>query len=192
MGMKNRFSDLTGRRFGRFTAQWPSGRSGSRTRWLCLCDCGEIRSAIPTDHLTKGNSRSCGCLQREHARRIGSAKKLPNNQAAFNVMFTRYKVFAERRNLSFSLSKELFFSLVKSHCYYCGTSPKRMRQNSTQFCVCNGVDRKDNSIGYEEGNVVPCCKTCNFMKMQLSHDDFIKACYAVAVRMRDILEIIHS
>jgi hypothetical protein len=37
----------------------------------------------------------------------------------------------------------------------------------------NGIDRVDSSMGYVAGNVVPCCSTCNRMKLDHSYDDFI-------------------
>ena len=40
--------------------RWPS------TRWFCRCDCGKEITA-DTDKLRSGNTKSCGCLQREKA-----------------------------------------------------------------------------------------------------------------------------
>ena len=37
----------------------------------------------------------------------------------------------------------------------------------------NGVDRIDNSRGYEEGNVVPCCRQCNWSKRDLTTEQFL-------------------
>jgi hypothetical protein len=37
----------------------------------------------------------------------------------------------------------------------------------------NGIDRKDNAAGYVEGNVVPCCKTCNYVKKSMLYGDFM-------------------
>lgn len=35
--------------------------------WTCLCDCGATLD-VPRQHLKSGNTRSCGCLQREEAK----------------------------------------------------------------------------------------------------------------------------
>lgn len=58
--------DLTGRRFGRLTVleyagprQW--GRTGSVAGWRCRCDCGNI-VILPGPSITRGNTKSCGCL----------------------------------------------------------------------------------------------------------------------------------
>ena len=37
----------------------------------------------------------------------------------------------------------------------------------------NGIDRKDNNIGYIIENCVSCCGICNRMKMDMSYDDFL-------------------
>ena len=43
-------------------------RSGSnknrRARWLCLCDCGS-KKVLRGNSLISGNSKSCGCIQKE-------------------------------------------------------------------------------------------------------------------------------
>lgn len=64
----NYISDLTGQRFGRWTVIKLAGKGpNSRERtWLCRCDCG-TEKIIPQSRLKSGNSRSCGCLQREMA-----------------------------------------------------------------------------------------------------------------------------
>lgn len=58
--------DLTGKRFGRLTALKYTGKNepsnGSRF-WLCRCDCGNLHT-VNSNHLSMGNTRSCGCLKR--------------------------------------------------------------------------------------------------------------------------------
>lgn len=38
--------------------------------WECLCSCGN-KIILDTNSLMSGNTRSCGCLQKEHSREIG-------------------------------------------------------------------------------------------------------------------------
>lgn len=57
--------DLTGQTFGRLTVlrRIENDKHG-KTRWLCRCECGD--EAVRSAHLMrKGESLSCGCLQRE-------------------------------------------------------------------------------------------------------------------------------
>jgi hypothetical protein len=51
--------------------------------------------------------------------------------------------------------------------------------NAHAAFIYNGIDRVDNSIGYEMGNVVTCCVVCNLMKRCHSHSDFISHCRAI-------------
>jgi len=56
--------DLVGSRFGRLVVLEPAPSREGRRFWLCACDCGG-RLVVPTGRLTKGETKSCGCLQRE-------------------------------------------------------------------------------------------------------------------------------
>lgn len=57
--------DLTGQRFGRLVVVRYAGRSrGKKNLWLCKCDCGNEK-VVEVDKLHSGNTKSCGCLQRE-------------------------------------------------------------------------------------------------------------------------------
>lgn len=67
--------DLTGQRFERLTVIERRGRRGSRALWLCVCDCGN-EITIDSNSLRTGNTRSCGCIRKEHSKRIGSANKM--------------------------------------------------------------------------------------------------------------------
>ena len=62
--------DLTDQRFGRLVVAKFAGRHGRRRFWSCHCDCG-ARVEIRGDQLTRGITKSCGCLQRETAAAIG-------------------------------------------------------------------------------------------------------------------------
>ena len=52
--------DLTGQRFGRLTVLAPAENIGSRTAWLCRCDCGN-EVVKKTVHLRSGHVVTCGC-----------------------------------------------------------------------------------------------------------------------------------
>jgi len=67
--MSMRFRDHTNQRFGRLVGQWPAGRQGRHIIWLCLCDCGTL-TLIRSGSLQTGHTRSCGCAQRDSARKL--------------------------------------------------------------------------------------------------------------------------
>lgn len=55
-----KYIDLTGQRFGKWTAIADDGRKSGQTMWLCVCECGKRRS-VSAGSLRSGISKSCGC-----------------------------------------------------------------------------------------------------------------------------------
>ena len=53
--------DLTGQRYGKLTVVAPAPNVGSRTAWLCRCDCGR-ETVVLTHRLRCGHTKSCGCV----------------------------------------------------------------------------------------------------------------------------------
>ena len=62
--MKKIRNDLTGKIFGRLKVVKVDEKSGRKTRWICICECGNTKS-IRSDCLLGGQVRSCGCLKKE-------------------------------------------------------------------------------------------------------------------------------
>jgi len=65
-----RLEDKTGKRFGRLLVLGVAGKIGKNTKWHCICDCGN-RSTPYGGALNAGESRSCGCLQKESIKKHG-------------------------------------------------------------------------------------------------------------------------
>ena len=60
MEQRNAPADLTGQRFGKLVVSASDGAQGGKRRWVCRCDCGNLKS-VRGDHLRTGATRSCGC-----------------------------------------------------------------------------------------------------------------------------------
>ena len=56
----NNIKDLTGKQFGK----WKVIEYAENSKWLCRCDCGNIKE-ISGSILKRGESKSCGCLKQE-------------------------------------------------------------------------------------------------------------------------------
>ncbi len=65
--LQQRAVNISGVKYGRLLAVKPLGerRHGSVV-WECVCDCGKIVKAS-YNSLVSGNTKSCGCLKKEHA-----------------------------------------------------------------------------------------------------------------------------
>lgn len=61
MGHSTKKLDLAGQRYGKLTVLRPAENVGSRTAWVCRCDCGR-ETVVRTSRLRDGHTSSCGCL----------------------------------------------------------------------------------------------------------------------------------
>lgn len=59
-----RYKDLTGQKFGRLTALYPTFmKDGSHMYWMCKCDCGNPKlKEVSSSDLQRGSVQSCGCI----------------------------------------------------------------------------------------------------------------------------------
>ena len=75
------------------------------------------------------------------------------------AQYLRYQERAKEKNSQFALSFEDFRETINLPCIYCGFNEGIV-----------GIDRIDSSVGYLIDNIVPCCKVCNYMKLDHSID----------------------
>ena len=177
--LNNHVKDEVGKKYGRLTviARAASLNGRERAHWLCKCECGNEK-VIGGHDLRRGRVKSCGCLLKEQP-----SSTLPNGEAAFRRMYYQYKKSAERRELDFPLSKHEFRRFTKQPCHYCGQKPQGIWKSvhNTGDYICNGIDRKNNDIGYVIDNCVPCCTQCNYFKTDMEYDKFVEYLDRVAV-----------
>lgn len=93
-----------------------------------------------------------------------------------NRTFNNYRYKCRKKNLFWDLSSEQFYTLTQKPCVYCGIAPS----NGRLPFIYNGLDRKDNNLGYTPDNVAPCCARCNGIKGDiLSYEDMKIAMRAI-------------
>jgi hypothetical protein len=79
--------------------------------------------------------------------------------------FISYRRSAIERGYGFDLDPVLFWGLLNSPCHYCRGTHERG--------AVIGIDRRDNNVGYTEGNVVSACGVCNNAKSVMSEAAFV-------------------
>jgi hypothetical protein len=160
-------TDLTGRDFGKLSVLGPTEkRDHGYVVWDVQCACGSPSFPCSTVALTsrKSPKRSCGCL---------STRKSAGESARNRVQHD-YRNNAKKRGVSWDLTDEQFNQLTQADCHYCGRPPASVcsGRGYNGSYTYNGIDRKDNTIGYVEWNVVSCCRVCNWAKGKMSYADF--------------------
>lgn len=158
--------DLTGQRFGRLIAT--SYVKGSR--WTCQCDCGNVVT-VRAWKLLSGNTVSCKCYRNTL---LAKERTLGKGYAAFREVMRQYTRTANKKKLSFELSESDCYSMMQNKCFYCNSEPFATKHHMDCFgdFIYNGIDRIDSSKGYIKGNVVTCCKRCNYAKNDMSLNEF--------------------
>jgi len=117
----------------------------------------KVRRTEKADHITEvfnewysKNSKSC----------IERAKKWKQGHPIMK-QYHRYYERAKHKNWDFEFTREEFEAFIQEPCVYCG------------FPNPLGIDRIDSSVGYTKKNSVPCCKVCNYMKLNHPVEEFL-------------------
>lgn len=100
--------------------------------------------------------------------------KVSASQKKSAAKFSRnYKRSLVKRKISWNLTENQVFDLIFNNCEYCGIEPKVPTNYLTNKIIINGIDRVDNTRGYEADNVVTCCSMCNFSKHTMTRQEFL-------------------
>jgi hypothetical protein len=165
-----------GDKFGRWEIL-DSGEFRTRDRVNCRCECGTICTR-EIKGIISGQTKSCGCFRDEvTSKRFKGVPLILDRDYAFHLdVFLQYKNGAKTRNLEFLLTIDDIQDIIYLPCHYCGAvnSIKYLDKVSGKIYYRNGIDRINNFRGYTLDNVVPCCASCNRMKMDLGYDEFLQ------------------
>jgi len=99
-----------------------------------------------------------------------------NVNSSICELYRKYKYGASKRNLTFELELNDFSCLIFDNCFYCESEPSNIQKskNKNRYPIkYNGIDRKNNLIGYTKENVVTSCITCNRAKSNLTYESWI-------------------
>lgn len=184
MGKGQPAADLIGKKFNMLTvisrAKRPKGTRDTAAWWLVKCDCGKekiLRGNSFTRRIRRNkvayNTKSCGCST---SKLMSESRKLEFGLSQKRTVYKYYLTHAKKLNKPFKLKFDDFIELVEKNCFYCDSKPKNIAKsnNNNGDFIYNGIDRKDNNLGYTKENSVPCCKICNIAKNKQSIEEFYK------------------
>jgi hypothetical protein len=183
--------DWTGKKYGRFTfIELSDKRRGNGAMWVAQCECGTIKTVLPAP-IARGDVKSCGCANHESRVKNGKTTRKfhPIESSARIVWGTSYN----DGDVSFAD----FMRLSQLACHYCNRAPFRTFNKADSLIrkrkdtavrkkyvseyqktegnfTYNGLDRIDSRETHTIANVVPCCYFCNWMKSNLTQEEFIR------------------
>lgn len=165
--------NLVGQKFGFLTVVKHSISKNKNTYWECICTCNTTK-IIRGSHLVAGRIQSCGC-QTVNILSNKNRKYEPHIASARHIYITNYK--------DGYLTFDQFFTLSQLPCFYCKSLPNNyfntfIGKSTSKYSlenglfIYNGLDRIDSSRNHDIDNVVSCCATCNYAKLQLQPSEF--------------------
>ena len=117
-------------------------------------------------------SANCKTCASEYRKTYQKGEKYKNYCKTPERKFVVYRTTAKKKNIKFDLTLEEFSeALSEKKCFYCG--------DKSEFAL--GIDRINNSIGYNIENCVSCCWKCNQMKNKDNSKSFIEHCKKIAL-----------
>ncbi len=128
----NAVKDLSGKKFGKLLVlKRDEAAPVGRSKWICQCDCGNTVS-VYRNHLTTGNTVSCGC------ERIGM-----NSRDISGKRFGRLFVLERTENKS----RNVYIYKCKCDCgKICYISGAHLRNGATKSCGCYSSEVSHNNI----------------------------------------------
>ena len=79
--------------------------------------------------------------------------------------FSHAKHNATKRNKEWALTFDQYKEIAVNPCYYC---------NIIFTSTGSGLDRKNNDLGYVQGNIVSCCGSCNRRRSKSMDSEIFK------------------
>ncbi|AFZ90236.1 hypothetical protein [Bacillus velezensis] len=144
-------SDLTGKKFGRLRViKLSEKRSGRKTFWDCVCDCGNTKT-VRSDSL-KSSIRSCGCLKKEQDK-INLTKNHRHKQSGKHL----YIVWMNMKQRCYNKSDKAYERYGGRGIYVCDEWKKSFdsfKKWSLDNSYCNNlsIERIDVNKGYSPDN----------------------------------------
>jgi len=127
------------------------------------CGCGNFLERQGTGHRT-----TCwSCRHTPEQLRKKNRRQGRHRTYTLKARFQFARSSAKKRGLDFLLTSEMFAAFTEAPCVYGG--------GKIPVKLGSGIDRRDNSLGYIDSNVVPCCPKHNRIKgAWLDHWDMLR------------------
>ena len=127
-------NNLTGYKFHYLTVLKPTEKrnSGGSILWECQCDCGNITYATSTE-LKSGHKKSCGCLQKKIASKIGQQNLIDLTGQRFGKLI----VISKNRSKKTPNGSTAIFWNCKCDCgNTCIIRGNSLKTKNSQSCGC--------------------------------------------------------
>jgi hypothetical protein len=91
--------------------------------------------------------------------------------------YQHYKKNAITRNIEYTITEDDFKTIISQECYLCGLK--------TSDNNINGIDRKNNTLGYHLLNCKPCCGHCNLLKKDIFYEVILELSMNISMKYHE-------
>ena len=158
--------DLVGQKIGRWTVQYLlEERTKKRGKiYHCKCECGNEKD-VPAETLRRGESQSCGCLNRELAAERCRKTRIDLTGQRFGKLVALFPIYSE--NGGHTLWH------CKCDCgNECDIDMGNLRQGFSQSCGCTHSKNEENIIKLLTKNNIPFKYQKRFDDLKIKEFDF--------------------
>lgn len=148
--------NLEGKKFGKLQVLSLLGSKSGKTQWECRCECGKICHILSVN-LTNSNTKSCGCFQREEAR-----KRLLSHGGKGTAIYGRWLNMHLRCRANHPSAKSYFYRNI-TVCEEWSSFLQFKKDMEGGFKPELQLDRIDNDKGYFKENCRWATKSENIM-----------------------------
>lgn len=174
MQTDKKFRDLTGQKFGSWTAQWPAARTAcGMIFWLCVCDCGTMR-IVSRSNLRCGQSTSCGCLGLEKLRRRSLRNDFGKTHGKSRTVegHLLYSVRHRAKQLGLPFNLTIDDIVIPDICPLLNVPIKKDNLGRGYHPTSPSVDRIIPKLGYVRGNIQIISARANLIKNDATLEEF--------------------
>lgn len=170
-------------------------------RWYHVrCKCG-WDGQVRKDHVEKGRSKRCkACASKQtlidHPNSMFGQRDHEGVGDLGRTFWCHIQAGARKRGIEFDISIEYAWELFQEQGARCALSgdlinlsPEVKDNNPHYSKFTASLDRKDSSVGYVEGNVQWVHKKINYIKRDLSDEEFTSWCRKVSHNFTDRIEL---
>lgn len=143
------FKNLLNRRFSELVVIGYGGVENRLTKWICLCDCGQIKS-LPAARLQNGDCKTCGCGRRKRIAEASRTHGLSGTLA--------YSSWKEMHRRCHNRGTKMYKHYGARGITVCSRwhSPENFIADMGERTKDLSLDRIDNDLGYWCGKCIEC------------------------------------
>lgn len=185
--------DLTGRKFGKLTALYSTNETNNQGcyKWVCRCECGNIKVVSTANLREHGGTQSCGCNKsnavdvvslREYEDRKRSELAMLNNGWQYVRCHDRSKGSHTVKCVRCGTEKTTRAFRDIGECSVCKRLAAAEQRERSKYKVCAWCGKE---FKPQRNTALYCCERCSNAAYKERHRDTVREHWKISKRLRE-------